>query len=214
MSPLPPWTLQSYSIFSQEFSNVIFSDRWKDYGLERGTDYPRITQKLKAKPGLKPWFVNLLFTQHSATCNCVEGGEIWRHFCEEPSAPVLFQLICIEICSNRLRLSFSENPCPSNIVSCWVGRWCVRSCRLLQVASDDKTLSPWGFAMWDYGKNVAAFFSNFHKNHLYFYFRENQLCLPMKIKYGNNENCRSTIHENPHQHIEIWCLQNRKQINL
>ena len=32
----------------------------------------------------------------------------------------------------------------------------------------------------------------------------------MKIKYGNNENCRKNIQENPHEHIEIWCLQNRK----
>lgn len=33
----------------------------------------------------------------------------------------------------------------------------------------------------------------------------------MKIKYGNNENCRNTIQEKPHQHIMTWCLQNRKQ---
>ena len=32
----------------------------------------------------------------------------------------------------------------------------------------------------------------------------------MKTKYGNNENCRKNIHENPQEHIEIWCLQNRK----
>lgn len=33
----------------------------------------------------------------------------------------------------------------------------------------------------------------------------------MKIKYGNNENCRNTIHEKPHEDIVIWRLQHRKQ---
>lgn len=36
----------------------------------------------------------------------------------------------------------------------------------------------------------------------------------MKIKYGNNENCRNTIHEKPHEHIVPWCLQNRKQTEV
>lgn len=36
----------------------------------------------------------------------------------------------------------------------------------------------------------------------------------MKIKYGNNENCRNTIREKPHEHIETWCLQNRKQTEV
>ena len=35
--------------------------------------------------------------------------------------------------------------------------------------------------------------------------------LPMKTKYGNNENCRKNIHENPQEQVETWCLQNRKQ---
>ena len=41
-------------------------------------------------------------------------------------------------------------------------------------------------------------------------FKTTNKCLPNRIKYGNNENCRNNIQENPHEHIEIWCLQNRK----
>lgn len=36
----------------------------------------------------------------------------------------------------------------------------------------------------------------------------------MKIKYGDNENCRNTIQEDPQEHIVLRCLQSRKQTTV
>lgn len=68
--------------------------------------------------------------------------------------------------------------------------------------------------MWDYRKSVKeynCFFLIFYKNYLYFYFGKNlfkiiNICLLMKIKYGNNENCRNIIYEKLYEDIVIWRL--------
>lgn len=73
--------------------------------------------------------------------------------------------------------------------------------------------------MRDYGENVLVF-SQISVRTIYTFIlgkkslKITNICLPMKIKYGNNENCRSTVQENPHQNIEIWCLQNTTQTIL
>ena len=70
--------------------------------------------------------------------------------------------------------------------------------------------------MRDYGENVLVF-SQISVRTIYTFIlgkkslKITNICLPMKIKYGNNKNCRNTIHENPYEHVEIWCLQNREQ---
>ena len=56
MSPLPPEPYNLVAFPPQEFPNVIFLDRYKDYGLERGSDFPKVIQQLWEKPGLKPRF--------------------------------------------------------------------------------------------------------------------------------------------------------------
>ena len=49
MSPLLPEPCNLVAFSAQEFSNVIFLDRYKDYGLERGSDFPRVTQQLQER---------------------------------------------------------------------------------------------------------------------------------------------------------------------
>lgn len=79
MSPLLPEPCNLTAFSPQEFPNVIFLDRYKDYGLERDSDFPRVTQQLQEKPGLKSRFPGGGACSLHSTLLCpihpVEGGE-------------------------------------------------------------------------------------------------------------------------------------------
>ena len=78
MSPLLPEPCNLVAFSPQEFPNVIFLDRYKDYGLERGSDFPSqpaTTGKARTKTQVS-WRGSLLFTQHPAVSHPVEGGEV------------------------------------------------------------------------------------------------------------------------------------------
>ena len=101
------------------------------------------------------------------------------------------------------------------MILCWGGRRGVRACRQKEKKWEVRMIKP--CLPEDVPCGVTGrkqlFFLNFCKI-IYIFgkktFKTTNKCLPNRIKYGNNENCRNNIQENPHEHIEIWCLQNRK----
>ena len=87
-------------------SNVIFSDKYKNYGLERGSDFPGITQQLQEKTELKPRFPG------GWACSLHSNPIVWkvgrgRHLFWTAFNSSPLPTDPQGICSNRLWLSFS-----------------------------------------------------------------------------------------------------------